>query len=346
VVGGAITFGFFQERDIRQLLLEVRELEQAASAGGDLSEAVDSPKLAALKLQNSKLHYRIAHLQRSIQAEEEKMARTMTNVLQIVHSVFSTAIKASYPGFSPAKGIVQSSGSGGKFGDYKCMAAMPIAQMLKKQGRSVHPVEIANQILGQLDSPPYIEKCEIAGPGFINVSLCPTFVSELVSDILVNGVRPPPVPRRLRVVVDFSSPNIAKEMHVGHLRSTIIGETICRLLEFVGHDVLRLNHVGDWGTQFGMLITHLQDQFPTYTTESPPVGDLQAFYKESKVRFDQEEEFKKSAYKAVVDLQNHEPDVIRAWQLICDVSRKGKSVAMVQCYITSIHVICDQCLFV
>ena len=82
-------------------------------------------------------------------------------------------------------------------------------------------------------------QCEVAGPGFINVFLTPSFVSRLVSDILINGVRPPPVERKLRVVVDFSSPNIAKEMHVGHLRSTIIGETICRLLEFMGHDVLR-----------------------------------------------------------------------------------------------------------
>lgn len=84
--------------------------------------------------------------------------------------------------------------------------------------------------------------------------------------------------------MDFSSPNIAKEMHVGHLRSTIIGDSICRLLEFLGHDVVRLNHVGDWGTQFGMLIAHLEDRFPNFTKESPPIGDLQAFYKESKKR--------------------------------------------------------------
>jgi len=85
----------------------------------------------------------------------------------------------------------------------------------------------------------YTIQCEVAGVGFINVFLKPSFVSELVRDVIVNGARPPPIDRKLRVVVDFSSPNIAKEMHVGHLRSTIIGETICRLLEFVGHDVLR-----------------------------------------------------------------------------------------------------------
>lgn len=125
------------------------------------------------------------------------------------------------------------------------------------------------------------------------------------------------------VVVDFSSPNIAKEMHVGHLRSTIIGESMCRLFEFVGYDVLRLNHLGDWGTQFGMLIAHLQDKFPDYLSVSPPIGDLQAFYKESKQRFDTEEEFKKRAYQCVVLLQNKNPDFIKAWNLICDVSRRG-----------------------
>ncbi|XP_033373506.1 arginine--tRNA ligase, cytoplasmic isoform X2 [Parus major] len=125
-----------------------------------------------------------------------------------------------------------------------------------------------------------------------------------------------------QVVVDFSSPNIAKEMHVGHLRSTIIGESMCRLFEFAGYDVLRLNHLGDWGTQFGMLIAHLQDKFPDYLTVSPPIGDLQAFYKESKRRFDTEEEFKKRAYQCVVLLQSKNPDFIKAWNLICDVSRR------------------------
>lgn len=111
-------------------------------------------------------------------------------------------------------------------------------------------------------------------------------------------------------------------MHVGHLRSTIIGESICRLLEFLGHDVLRLNHIGDWGTQFGMLIAHLEDRFPNYAQVSPPIADLQTFYKESKLRFDEDEEFKKRAYDRVVKLQSGDAQCTKAWNLICDVSRK------------------------
>lgn len=111
-------------------------------------------------------------------------------------------------------------------------------------------------------------------------------------------------------------------MHVGHLRSTIIGESICRLLEFLGHDVLRINHVGDWGTQFGMLIAHLEDRFPNFVEVSPPIADLQAFYKESKERFDTDEQFKKRAYDRVVQLQKGDPIKTKAWNLICDVSRK------------------------
>lgn len=139
--------------------------------------------------------------------------------------------------------------------------------------------------------------------------------------MLLNGITPPSV-KKQRVVIDFSSPNIAKEMHVGHLRSTIIGEATARLLEFLGHDVLRLNHIGDWGTQFGMLIAHLQDKFPNYVTVSPPVSDLQNFYKQSKVRFDEDEVFKKRAYACVVALQSSDPNSVKAWNFICDVSRK------------------------
>lgn len=124
-----------------------------------------------------------------------------------------------------------------------------------------------------------IEKLEVAGAGFINIFLRRDYAVSYLTNLLKTGHVPPPQTKRQRVIVDFSSPNIAKEMHVGHLRSTIIGDSISKLLEYLGHDVLRLNHVGDWGTQFGMLIAHLQDKFPNYSTVSPPISDLQVnFY--------------------------------------------------------------------
>lgn len=124
-------------------------------------------------------------------------------------------------------------------------------------------------------------------------------------------------------MVDFSSPNIAKEMHVGHLRSTIIGDTLARMLEFSRVElVTRRNHVGDWGTQFGMLIEYLFEKFPNQEDVSETaIGDLQAFYKASKVRFDDDPEFKLRAQQAVVLLQSGDTRYRKAWQQICDISR-------------------------
>ncbi|CAB4066735.1 RARS [Lepeophtheirus salmonis] len=186
-----------------------------------------------------------------------------------------------------------------------------------------NPREIAQNILQHLQTPnPWIESTEIAGPGFINIKINRKQVSHSVREILTEGIKPPPNTTPRRVVIDYSSPNVAKEMHVGHLRSTIIGESISRLMEFLGHEVVRINHIGDWGTQFGMLIAHLQDKFPNFTKESPPIGDLMQFYKESKKRFDEDEVFKKRAYQCVVSLQSKDPVYITAWHAICDVSRK------------------------
>lgn len=245
----------------------------------------------------------------------------MINISQRLQGVFEDAIRAAFPDVENPP-LTISPNQQAKFGDYQCNSAMGVAQIMKANGLKVNPREIAVKIVQNIPDNDLIQQTEIAGPGFINVHLKKAFVSKLLTNLLVNGVQPPPLESKKRVVVDFSSPNIAKEMHVGHLRSTIIGESMCRLFEFLGYDVLRLNHVGDWGTQFGMLIAHLQDKFPNYLTESPPISDLQGFYKESKKRFDEEEEFKKRAYQCVVRLQSKEPDFIKAWSLICDVSRK------------------------
>ncbi|XP_069826771.1 arginine--tRNA ligase, cytoplasmic isoform X1 [Dendropsophus ebraccatus] len=303
-----------QEAEIKSLTAEIEALRNFTFVG-------DSPSLEGLRDENSKLKYRLNILRKSLQEEKNKSVKSMININVQLQEIFGRAIRASYPELVDAPLAVTPSQQP-KFGDYQCNSAMAMTQMLKAKGEKVSPIEIANKIVKNLPENNLIEKTEIAGPGFINVHMQKSFISKQLTKLLVNGVQPPVIGEKKRVVVDFSSPNIAKEMHVGHLRSTIIGDSICRLFEFVGHDVLRLNHLGDWGTQFGMLIAHLQDKFPNYLSVSPPIGDLQSFYKESKKRFDEEEEFKKRAYQCVVQLQSKRPDIIKAWNLICDVSRK------------------------
>lgn len=308
-----------QEKQIKSLSAEIESLKNPQNLG-------TTAQLDGLREENAKLKYRLNILKRCLQEDSPVSgqvpdSKAMLNINQRLQQLFGGAIAASYPELEhPPLAVTPSQQA--KFGDYQCNSAMAMAQMLKAKGAKVNPREIAEKIVKNLPENELIEKMEIAGPGFINVHLKRAFVSQLLSNLLVNGVQPPPLHKKKRVVVDFSSPNIAKEMHVGHLRSTIIGESMCRLFEFLGYDVLRLNHVGDWGTQFGMLIAHLQDMFPDYLTVSPPISDLQAFYKESKKRFDNEEDFKKRAYQCVVRLQSKEPNFIKAWNMICDVSRK------------------------
>jgi arginyl-tRNA synthetase len=304
-----------QEELIRKLKSQIAALEQAIQSRSSADE-----ELNLLRAENSKLKYQRLHLKRSIAEEQAKTVARMPSVLGRVSALCSQAIRAAFPTLAKPPVLVLPAKKGA---DYQCNSAMAISQTLKAmQGKSVPPRDIAASILKHLPASDVIEKAEIAGPGFINMHLQPSFVSGLLKDVLLNGVKPPEVDRRKRVIIDMSSPNIAKEMHVGHLRSTIIGDCIARMLEFIQHDVLRLNHIGDWGTQFGMLIAHLKDRFPDYKTVSPPIGDLQNFYKESKKRFDEDQEFKKRAYNDVVLLQNGDTDVTKAWNMICDVSRK------------------------
>ncbi|KAL7853558.1 hypothetical protein AOLI_G00204020 [Acnodon oligacanthus] len=303
-----------QEREIKSLSAEIERLKNPQNL--DFS----STGLDELREENARLKYRLNILKKSLQEEHRYSSKSMTNINQRLQEIFGDAISVAYPDLeNPPLAVTPNQQA--KFGDYQCNSAMAMAQMMKAKGLKVNPREIAEKIVQNIPDNELIERTEIAGPGFINVHLKKTFVSKLLTNLLVNGVQPPPLDRKKKVVVDFSSPNIAKEMHVGHLRSTIIGDSVCRLFEFIGHEVLRLNHVGDWGTQFGMLIAHLQDKFPNYLSVSPPIGDLQAFYKESKKRFDDEEEFKKRAYQCVVRLQSKDPNFIKAWNLICDVSR-------------------------
>ena len=243
----------------------------------------------------------------------------MTSILHLIKGIFRKAIAEAYPKLTNAPLLVTKS----DHADYQCNSALPLSKYIadkKLNGR-----DVANTLLQHLPKNPMISSVTVAGPGFINIHLDKQFVSDAVRNIILNGVQVNGVvmeDANKKVVIDYSSPNIAKEMHVGHLRSTIIGDSVARLLEFVGYDVLRINHLGDWGTQFGMLLAHLIDKYPDYTTSPPPIADLVGFYKESKKRFDEDPEFKKRAYNTTVRLQAGEPDMITAWTEICDISRK------------------------
>jgi len=244
----------------------------------------------------------------------------MTSILeQLQDSVSQALVSAFGEEFSHTDPLVAPTNDP-KFGDYQSNVALRLAKPLKQNPRA-----IAQAIIDNLSNEDMCETPTIAGPGFINFKLKSGYIGQLLSQIQNDprlGI--PQVQPSKKVIVDFSSPNIAKEMHVGHLRSTIIGDAISRILEFRGYDVLRLNHVGDWGTQFGMLIAYLREAYPEAltTANALDIGDLVSLYKKAKVRFDEDEEFKQTARQEVVKLQGGAEDSLRAWKLLCDQSRK------------------------
>eukprot|EP00588_Corethron_pennatum_P015379 CAMPEP_0194281626 /NCGR_PEP_ID=MMETSP0169-20130528/21140_1 /TAXON_ID=218684 /ORGANISM="Corethron pennatum, Strain L29A3" /LENGTH=736 /DNA_ID=CAMNT_0039026735 /DNA_START=125 /DNA_END=2335 /DNA_ORIENTATION=- len=234
--------------------------------------------------------------------------------------IASAARDAALP-FS-ARNAAVTAATQAEFGDYQCNAALSLAPALGLKPRDV-AIKVAEALAvstaGVLDTP------EIAGPGFVNLRFSKEHLARSVRAMAAdaNGrMAVPKSPRPARIVVDYSSPNIAKEMHVGHLRSTIIGDTLSNLLEFAGHDVLRLNHVGDWGTQFGMLVEHLRDVAPgTLKGEKVDLGDLVKLYKAAKKRFDDDADFKDRAREGVVALQAGEEESLSAWKILCGASR-------------------------
>ncbi|CAN1331039.1 Arginine--tRNA ligase, chloroplastic/mitochondrial [Linum perenne] len=246
------------------------------------------------------------------------------NLKRLLGKVFELSLNATVPDAADVE--PQVAACAGKFGDYQCNNAMKIFSKLKAKGDNTFrgPPAVGQAIMHNLPQTEMIESCSVAGPGFVNVVLSTKWMAKCIQNMLVDGIDTwSPKLSVKKAVVDFSSPNIAKEMHVGHLRSTIIGDTIARMLEFSHVDVLRRNHVGDWGTQFGMLIEYLFEQIPNFEAVSEAaIGDLQAFYKASKLRFDVDSEFKERAQKAVVRLQAGEKRYKDAWAQICAISRK------------------------
>lgn len=201
-------------------------------------------------------------------------------------------------------------------GDYQANAAMGLAKKLGRQ-----PREVAQEMVAKLAADDWAQKVDIAGPGFINVRLKGPFIAQQTEAMAADerlGVEP--AAEAQTVVVDYSCPNVAKEMHVGHLRSTVIGDAIVRVLEFLGHRVIRQNHLGDWGTQFGMLIEHLVEQ--GWGGKEQRIGDLNALYRQAQQRYESDEAFAERARRRVVALQKGEAEERAIWQKLIDESMR------------------------
>jgi arginyl-tRNA synthetase len=204
------------------------------------------------------------------------------------------------------------------FGDFQANFAMSLAKRLGRPAR-----DIASAVVDTLDVEDLCASVDIAGPGFVNLRLRTDWLEDQANAMLGDamlGVAAVPVPER--AVVDYSAPNIAKEMHVGHLRTTIIGDALARILAFLGHDVVRANHVGDWGTPFGMLIEHLLDIGRAKAANELSVGNLSAFYQQARAKFDSDPDFAERARHRVVALQDGDEATLSLWRLLVEQSER------------------------
>ncbi len=201
-----------------------------------------------------------------------------------------------------------------QFGDYQANGIMPAAKKL-----GLNPREFAQSVLDKAELQDIAEKTEIAGPGFINIFLKDTWLADNINRAVQDPKLGVHNPEKQTVVVDYSSPNVAKEMHVGHLRSTIIGDAVVRTLEFLGNNVIRANHVGDWGTQFGMLIAYLEKMENEHASEME-LSDLEAFYRAAKKHYDEDPVFAEKARNYVVKLQSGDEYCRTMWQKLVKIT--------------------------
>ena len=202
--------------------------------------------------------------------------------------------------------------------DAQANGALALAQRLGKNPREVATAVVDTGLLADACS-----TVEVAGPGFINLTFKPQFLASLLAAAAADdhlGVRS--AAQKRTVVIDYSHPNVAKEMHVGHLRTTMIGDSLVRLLRFVGHRTILENHIGDWGRQFGMLIEHLLDVGETEAVHELSVSDLNSFYREASSKFEASEDFKGRARQRVVELQSGDAETLRLWRLLVDESMR------------------------
>ncbi len=243
----------------------------------------------------------------------------MKTPIEILEERIAAAM-AAVTGRQGCSAIVRAS-SEAKFGDYQANGIMAIAKEMK-----TNPRKLAEEVVEKTKLDDICERPEVAGPGFINLRLKGDFIAarllEINADAERLGIDKTAEPQT--VVVDFSGPNIAKEMHVGHLRSTIIGDCLCRMLEFLGHDVIRQNHIGDWGTPFGMLIAYLRELYKDKLKKpnSVSIRDLEKFYKSAKHWYDTDQDFADAAREEVVKLHNNDKDTLSVWKEFVKESRR------------------------
>src|SRR5215831_13574441 len=203
------------------------------------------------------------------------------------------------------------------FADYQANVALPLA---KRLGRA--PREVAADIARHLQVEDVCSQAEVSGPGFINFTLRNDWIARQATGVLEDPLLgAQPTDPAQTVVVDYSSPNVAKEMHVGHLRTTVVGDAVVRILEYLGNDVIRANHVGDWGTQFGLLIEHLLDVGEDVALQQLSAGEINAFYQAARVKFDADPAFAERSRHRVVLLQGGDAQSIRLWQELVDDSK-------------------------
>jgi arginyl-tRNA synthetase len=241
----------------------------------------------------------------------------MPTIQSQLENVFRTAISDALSiDADPLLSVSQNE----KFGDYQSNAAMGLAKRLSERtGQKASPRQVSEQIKAKLNAGEMVSEITIAGPGFINVRLNPVWLGKQVQTVEHDqrlGVSLAPSPQK--TIVDYSGPNIAKQMHVGHLRSTIIGDCISRVLEFQGDEVIRQNHIGDWGTQFGMLIQRKLE----LDAGIGDIDDLEEEYRDAKRRFDSDPAFSEASRQRVVELQTGSEPVRNVWRTIVDETRR------------------------
>lgn len=240
-----------------------------------------------------------------ISQQLDKAFRNAFNALGIDDNIPVSVVESTHP----------------DFGDFQVNGVMPAAKLLK-----TNPRDLALKVIAQVDLAGIATKVDIAGPGFINITLNNEFLSAFLHQLNPQNRFGAKTSEVQTVVVDLSSPNLAKEMHVGHLRSTVIGDSLARIYAYRGDNVIRQNHVGDWGTQFGMLIAYIQEKNNTITSgqlhQDFAITDLEQFYLNAKIKFDTNPEFANQAREYVVKLQGGDKTIGQYWKLFCLESQK------------------------